>query len=396
MLKIFLRVGEKPGGAPRETWENGRNFPTPVPDHCGGRPTQQTQGTGGTTGPASQGPKGSPFDIARTNFKRVSLANAKPGDVVSMKTPGGHHVVMFAGWKNGKPPVPRLSGATRGRGGRSREASRDLDGRAVPGPTPAPPFSFAWRCVVPIRWFVLAVWLLQAACATTAPQGVPTRYAQSMNSAVDGCLRNPACVAASPGEEALIPWLSRAVSTAQALATLKEFLEEAELRLVEEILVECARDADFQVNEREYGPGKSPSDAECERVVGYKDGQPVKRAIELGVMKHELAFVCVERRLLTRFPDNISVEPRYGKNPSARGYSLTDNWSGSLKPDIVLHITRNPNKVQCVYDFKFPCTRASKGNPLSDSVRKQLDRYDDLGGNCPSAIVTPQLGINHD
>jgi LysM repeat protein len=37
------------------------------------------------------------------DFKRVSLANAKPGDVVSMKTPGGHHVVMFAGWKNGRP-----------------------------------------------------------------------------------------------------------------------------------------------------------------------------------------------------------------------------------------------------------------------------------------------------
>lgn len=37
------------------------------------------------------------------HFQRVSLANAKPGDVVSMKTPGGHHVVMFAGWKNGRP-----------------------------------------------------------------------------------------------------------------------------------------------------------------------------------------------------------------------------------------------------------------------------------------------------
>ncbi len=36
-------------------------------------------------------------------FQRVSLANAKPGDVVSMKTNGGQHVVMFAGWKNGKP-----------------------------------------------------------------------------------------------------------------------------------------------------------------------------------------------------------------------------------------------------------------------------------------------------
>lgn len=37
------------------------------------------------------------------NFKRVSLADAKPGDVVSMKTPGGQHVVMFAGMKDGKP-----------------------------------------------------------------------------------------------------------------------------------------------------------------------------------------------------------------------------------------------------------------------------------------------------
>ena len=133
----------------------------------GGRPTQQTQGPSGPTGPASQGPKGSPFDIAKShldknaaslkmekggvgadmedwvpnnvncanfvsavleqagqiknsqhhnavvglaanldkdpNFKRVSLANAKPGDVVSMKTPGGHHVVLYAGTKNGKP-----------------------------------------------------------------------------------------------------------------------------------------------------------------------------------------------------------------------------------------------------------------------------------------------------
>jgi LysM repeat protein len=37
------------------------------------------------------------------NFRRVSLANARPGDVVAMKTRGGHHVVLFAGWKNGRP-----------------------------------------------------------------------------------------------------------------------------------------------------------------------------------------------------------------------------------------------------------------------------------------------------
>lgn len=38
-----------------------------------------------------------------SNFSRVSLANAQPGDVVSMKTPGGQHVVLFAGFENGQP-----------------------------------------------------------------------------------------------------------------------------------------------------------------------------------------------------------------------------------------------------------------------------------------------------
>src|SRR6185436_16931855 len=39
-----------------------------------------------------------------SNFRRVSLANAQPGDVVTFSTGGGgHHTVMFAGWKDGKP-----------------------------------------------------------------------------------------------------------------------------------------------------------------------------------------------------------------------------------------------------------------------------------------------------
>lgn len=37
------------------------------------------------------------------NFRRVSLSQARPGDVVSMRTPGGQHVVLFAGWQNGRP-----------------------------------------------------------------------------------------------------------------------------------------------------------------------------------------------------------------------------------------------------------------------------------------------------
>jgi LysM repeat protein len=36
-------------------------------------------------------------------FHRVSLRDARPGDVVSMKTRRGHHVVFFAGWRDGRP-----------------------------------------------------------------------------------------------------------------------------------------------------------------------------------------------------------------------------------------------------------------------------------------------------
>jgi cell wall-associated NlpC family hydrolase len=39
-------------------------------------------------------------------WSKVSLKNAKPGDVVCFQVPGeGHygHVVMFAGWSNGRP-----------------------------------------------------------------------------------------------------------------------------------------------------------------------------------------------------------------------------------------------------------------------------------------------------
>ncbi|MBS1152054.1 MAG: hypothetical protein H6Q89_3752 [Myxococcaceae bacterium] len=38
-----------------------------------------------------------------SKFKRVTLANASVGDCVTFKTPGGHHTVMFAGFKNGQP-----------------------------------------------------------------------------------------------------------------------------------------------------------------------------------------------------------------------------------------------------------------------------------------------------
>lgn len=209
-------------------------------------------------------------------------------------------------------------------------------------------------------------------------------------------MRNPACYTQS-GSEAVVPGLSRAIGAARVVGAALRLLESAELTRVEQILVQCVKVADREVNEREYGQGKKPDDAECERVVRYVDGRPVRRRMELGTMKHTLAFACVQRELGRLFPDNVSVEPRYGLDASTGRYVLTERRTGSLRPDIVVHFTRDPNRVQCVYDFKFPCTAASKSNPFaSPEVLQQLDRYEALGGNCPPALVTPQLGVSHE
>jgi hypothetical protein len=254
---------------------------------------------------------------------------------------------------------------------------------------------------------VLPLLLLQTACAigtfrdtgrgwTGGGHGVPSHYAQS-------CATNMvACTPVGASGEIIAPTVPsgvvRAVETLEALVTLKEFLDEADIQLVEDTLVKCAREADSEINKQEYGEGKYPGDAECDRVVRHPiTGKPTKQAIALGVMKHEAAFACVERELGNRFPDHLSREPRYGKNPSAEGPSLTSRKLDSLVPDIVLHLLKNANKVQFVYDFYFPCKLANKSNPRGTDdmvVRGKQEKYKSLGGEKKTALVTPQLGLS--
>lgn len=56
--------------------------------------------------PSSQGSAGV-IDLMgkldQNGYQRIGIKDAKPGDVVSMRTNGGQHVVIFAGWENGKP-----------------------------------------------------------------------------------------------------------------------------------------------------------------------------------------------------------------------------------------------------------------------------------------------------
>ncbi|WPB79723.1 hypothetical protein KYC5002_11280 [Archangium violaceum] len=55
-----------------------------------------------------------------------------------------------------------------------------------------------------------------------------------MDLATAGCLRNPACYKTLPGEEAVIPWVSRVVDASNAATTLSVMLEGAEMGLVEQ------------------------------------------------------------------------------------------------------------------------------------------------------------------
>ncbi|MFP2901553.1 hypothetical protein [Corallococcus sp. 4LFB] len=221
----------------------------------------------------------------------------------------------------------------------------------------------------------------------------PTRYAQT-DSATNGCFRNPTCYT-QPGDEAFLPWVDKAARAAATAGAAMRLLEAADVARIEHLLVECAKEANRVVNEREYGEGKYPDDAECMRVVGQdKDGSPIRRQAQLGKLKHAVAFACIQREVLRLFPENVSIEPRYSGDAKSGGPALTNQWTGSKKPDVVLHATNQPLQIQCIFDLKFPCTGKSKGEPFTNGdTLRQMSRYAALGGKCKPAIITPQLGV---
>ncbi len=93
-----LKVSNNPVGRAMENWVpnnvNCANFVSGVLRASGQLPASQHH----------NGVYGLMNNLDRnSNFRRVSLQDARPGDVVSMRTPGGQHVVMFAGFQNGRP-----------------------------------------------------------------------------------------------------------------------------------------------------------------------------------------------------------------------------------------------------------------------------------------------------
>src|SRR5689334_3897024 len=124
-----------------------------------------------------------------------------------------------------------------------------------------------------VRWFSWGTLFLSLLLA-------PASYAQS-------CATQPlSCTPIGATGEMLAPTTTPRVvkmaGTIRGLITFKDFLDEAQVAHVEDVLVRCAKEADFQVNNREYPKEGYPSDKECNRVVGLDSrGNPVKRAMEL-------------------------------------------------------------------------------------------------------------------
>jgi hypothetical protein len=267
---------------------------------------------------------------------------------------------------------------------------------------------------VRLRRWLLTLLLFLSACAGVTPSHQwgnspgPASFQQCVN---PYGASNPACVTAgvSAAEGAAPAAVSagqavgaavRAAETLKGLLTLHRFLTGAELDRVEAIIKECVVKADEDVNARiqqgkngqKFKNGKFPNDTECSKVVRFDENdRPVFLSQELGRLKHANAFDCIKARLSNEYPGSFSIEPRYKADPARNGVQLTDFGPKTLHPDIVIHALRNPVRVQCVYELKFPCLSDHKIDPfLADQVREQLRAYQELSMNCPAAIITPR------
>ncbi len=186
--------------------------------------------------------------------------------------------------------------------------------------------------------------------------------------------------------------VAQVAEAVQGFITVTRFLDEAQRSIVEEIIQTCVREANRKVDEDLFGKNRSLPDSECgkEPTVEKKLAPTWRR--HLGMLKHKVAFECIQTRLAERF-DNFAIEPRLKRDELTGDVLLTDRWSGSLRPDVVIHFTRNTTRIQCIYDLKFPCGY-EVGNPWNVDVVRQMKAYEGLGGQCKPALVTPQFGVD--
>jgi hypothetical protein len=150
--------------------------------------------------------------------------------------------------------------------------------------------------------------------------------------------------------------------------------DEDKARELQERLVECARQAEQQVNFPLFG-NRPPTRAECGEELEV-DGcaEPITRAMLLGRQKHTLALACAREVLSQLWPTPFSIEQRYRFHPYSKLLETisreeaqqlikdgcTKKLWGTIKPDIVLHADYNLLQAALILDFKFPCPPSNR------------------------------------
>jgi hypothetical protein len=178
----------------------------------------------------------------------------------------------------------------------------------------------------PGRAAALGASLLLAACSASR-QSAPRQYAQQMDSASNACRHNSALCVPGPGEQMpVVPpvrpagppvsgWKAAATAAAGGVVIKPRPLEAGLREQIDKALAECADMARSQVMLQHF-KDRGPTREECEEVVGQDNrGEPVTRAMKLGVEQHQVALQCAEERLSQLKPGGFSISPRYRYDP---------------------------------------------------------------------------------
>lgn len=222
--------------------------------------------------------------------------------------------------------------------------------------------------------------LVLSACAGVEPQVAPRTCGQALDSETNACIRFPAeCPGGQAEVMAARQRLAEAGANVASIAAGLCKLSDEQRGQIDAAILDCVKDADFQLNERLFGG--NPTREQCAEVLERDaNGKPVTRAMRLGLEKHDLAMACIQQKLNALRPGGFSLNQRYRLNP------LTGKWVplsrqeveallraggqglvGTIEPDVVIH-TGNPFEVLDVYDLKFPCpgTNEARWNPYPD------------------------------
>jgi hypothetical protein len=266
--------------------------------------------------------------------------------------------------------------------------------------------------------------LVLAGCSVSR-QSVPGQYAQSRDSATQASLSRPDLAVPQVGEKMpVVPQLRYArppvavgllaagALGGQAVIDASKSLDSDLLERINEALAECADMARAEVMLKHF-EGRRPTRAECNEEVGKDSrGEPITRAIRLGVEQHRVALECAEENLRKLKPGGYSLSPRYrydpdtGKAEHLEREAVQDllrqgrsgELKGTLEPDVVIH-GGAPHQVQAVYDYKFPCMNTDRKSPWREYPKGSAQAAADQGELYESALkvtprrVQPHLGV---